>query len=164
MQPPCHLLLPDPVCVSPLHPGEQRCQVTSAGSARLSQGASKANVKCHHNYKASASAPASPAPELLHQPCSRPNRPRRAGNSSRIPALVHALVSSEPQIPRALLNPASAGLDGKGEGYCRAAISISRASLVPFCLGARCFLKHMVLPCTLLPLKCSSGSLWSPPA
>lgn len=123
------LLLPDPVCVSPPHPGEQRCQVTSAGSAGLSQGASKANVKCHRNYKASASAPASPAPELLHQPCTRPTWRGRAGKSSRIPALVHALVSAEPRIPRALLNPASDGLDGKGEGFC---ISISGPSLSHF--------------------------------
>lgn len=122
------LLLPDPVCVSSPHPGEQRCQVTSAGSAGLSQGASKANAKCHRNYKASASATASPALELLHQPCTRPTWRGRARKSDRI----RALVSAEPRIPQALLSPASAGLDGKGEGPCKAAISISGPSLPHF--------------------------------
>lgn len=118
------------------------------------------NVTASH-YKASASALASSAPELLHQPCTHPARRRRAGKSGCIPALVLPLVSTEPQIPRAQLNSASAGLDGKGEGFCRAAISISGPSLSCF---SWCFLKDLGLLCTLSSLKCGSRSLWSPPA
>lgn len=58
---PSLLLLPDPVCAWPRHPGEQRWQVTSSG---LSRGASTANAKCHHNYRAPAAA------QRRHRSCS----------------------------------------------------------------------------------------------
>lgn len=77
-----------------------------------------------------------PQPQRRHPSCSTSPAPAQPGKEGRdsawIPALAHALVSSEPQIPRALFNPASAGLHGLGEGFCRAAIAISGPALSCF--------------------------------
>lgn len=106
-QPPPLLLLRAPVCALPWHPAG------SAGSERgcPGSGAGALGVPAAPGARRSPS----PAPELPRRPRARP-----AGEEERlVPAPAHALVSSEPRMPRAL------SMHGRGEGFCRAAISIS---------------------------------------
>lgn len=153
---PSLLLLPDPVCAWPRHPGEQRWQVTSSG---LSRGAGTANAKWHHNYRAPAAAPAS-APELLHQPCTQPAPQRGLGqrlnpNSGTCSGFFRApnlSGSFKPGISWA------AQAEGRLLYTCR---FYFWAIPVLFSLDTRCFLKERGLPCTLSSLKCSSRSLRS---
>lgn len=102
------LLLPDPVCALLLHPGQ-----SSAGfQAPAVPGSDREPAKNTLNVITITSAPAQPAPELLLRPCAHLTWRRRAVKRGHVPAPVHALVSTELHIPRALLNPASAGWEG----------------------------------------------------
>lgn len=114
-----------------------RCCIQASGAVRLQARAAPGfpGEPAKQTPNVTAVTRRLPQPQhRRHQSCSTSSatRRRRAGKSGRIPPLVHALVSAEPQIPRALLNPASAELDGKGEGFCRAAISISGPCLSCF--------------------------------
>lgn len=145
-RPPLLLLLPDPVRAWPRHPGEQRLQVTSAG---LSRGASTANAKCHHNYKAPAAAPAS-APELLHQPCTRPAR--EGGQGQRLdPSAGTCSGFFRASNPSGSVQPGISRTAWAGGRLLQSCHCYFWASPVLFSLDTRCFRKEMGLPCTLSP-------------
>lgn len=96
------LLLPDPICAWP------GTRASSAGRFRAPPSPGEPAQQTLMNVTTITRRP--PRPRRRQRSCSSspaPTQPLQEGwDSGWLPALAHALVSSEPRIPRALLSPA----------------------------------------------------------